>query len=300
MRSTYIAVVATTVMFASCEKDIDVKIPDYKPLLVLNSNTEVDDTIRVTVGKSEGILNYKTGHNLSVNNAIVQLYSGSNLLETMKYDSASGTYNSKTIAVEGGKYTLKVNAPGYAEASAATIAPAFVPIAGIQRIKNARINQDQQQQDELRITFNDPPTKRDYYIISIIRATTGPDSSSPSYSTCVNTIDASVEDISNDEIDQNTCIDGQWIFLRDELFNGTTKELKLFVESGFLENGGAQGFAEIVLQHVTEDYFKFQKTYRFAADNNGNPFAEPTNVYTNIKNGYGVFSILSYDVAEIK
>lgn len=301
MKHIRIVTAFATLALASCEKEITVKVPEYTPLLVVNSNTEVGDTMRVTIGKSVSILKFKNGQDLSVKDARVLLYKGSSVVDTMKFDALSSTYSSNTIAEDGQQYSVKVNASGYQEANASTKVPSFVKIENVQRIKNARLDADGMPQDELRITFSDPSAAGDFYILGLAKA--GSEYDSFGYSSCVNTIDASIESISNEQIDQNTCLRGEAIFIRDALFNGKTKELRLFVNSSYLDPytyGGRIFRVTIALQHVTEDYFKFKKTYMFASENEGNPFAEPTNVYTNVKNGHGVFSVLSYDAVEVK
>jgi hypothetical protein len=162
---------------------------------------------------------------------------------------------------------------------------------------------DGNQQDEIRIIFNDPPATGDFYILSISKQANLDTSFYSSSIGCVNTTDESVESIYDESIDQNTCLSGDAIFFRDALFNGTKKELRLFVPTGYVYPGTVNGdpvYAQVQLLHVTEDYFRFSKSYRFASDNRGNPFAEPVNVYTNVQNGYGVFSIMSADVKDVK
>jgi hypothetical protein len=94
------------------------------------------------------------------------------------------------------------------------------------------------------------------------------------------------------------------IFFRDALFNGTSKELHLFISSEYLlpvvGRNGDTLYPSVELYHVPEAYFRYLKSYQFASENNGNPFAEPTNVYSNVKNGYGIFSIISADYKELK
>lgn len=302
MKRHYIAALLAITGLASCEKEITVNVPEYTPLLVVNSDTEVGDTMRVSVGKSISILKFKNGQDLSVRDAQVLLLKSGKIVDTMKYDAMLNDYNSKTIAEDGGMYEVRVNAPGYKEASASTIVPSFVKIESIQRIAKARLDMDGMPQDELRITFKDPASAGDFYILSFTKDNTSGDTSM-FYSSCINTVDASIESVSNEQIDQNTCLNGNAIFIRDALFNGTTKELRVFINSAYLEPysyGGTVYRVIAALQHVTEDYFKFRKSYQFAIENGDNPFSEPTNVFTNVKNGYGVFSVLSYDAAEVK
>ncbi len=301
MNRNYIVAALGIVMLTACEKEIKVKVPEYQSKLVINSNTEVGDSFRVTIGKSMGILKYKAGQDLQIKDATVLLYEGNKLADTMRYDIFAGVYTSKILAKQGVSYSISAKVGNGQEATANTKVPSYVPIQSVQRIAKARLDIDGVQQDELRIKFTDPPGQGDYYVLSIIKPMDTLDEYG--YTGCINTVDASVESIYNEEIDQNTCLDGGVIFIRDALFNGTTKELRLFVQSAYIEPyiiDGQTVNAIVVLRHVTEDYFRFKKSYKFASANAGNPFSEPTNVYTNVKNGYGVFSVMSYDEKEVK
>ncbi len=302
MYKNIVLALSAIVFLASCEKEITVKVPAYTPKLVINSNTEVGDSFEVTIGKSVEILKYKANKDLSVIDATVMLYKGSVVADTMKYNMEKRAYTSDIVARDGDVYNIKVNAPNMPEATSVTNVPSFVPIADIQRIKKTRLDAEGQQQDELRIRFNDPASRGDYYILSVYSNYDSSNVYNYSYG-CIYTVDASVESVYDESIDQNTCLDGNAIFIRDALFNGITKELRLFVNSALMEPYEVDGdmvYPKVILRHVTEDYFKFQKTYRFASANAGNPFAEPTNVYTNVNNGYGVFSVLSYSAKDVK
>jgi hypothetical protein len=47
---------------------------------------------------------------------------------------------------------------------------------------------------------------------------------------------------------------------------------------------------ELELIHASKEYYLYHSKLTIAADNNGNPFAEPVIMYTNINGGYGVFA----------
>ncbi|WP_410963591.1 DUF4249 family protein, partial [Salmonella sp. SAL4455] len=57
--------------------------------------------------------------------------------------------------------------------------------------------------------------------------------------------------------------------------------------------GGIPVKAYVNVLRITEDYFKFVKSYSVYYNSSDNPFAEPSNVYTNVKNGYGIFALLT-------
>lgn len=298
----YITILSLILLFTSCEKVIKIDVPDQKPQVVINSYTETNDTIQVQVGKTVGVLKRKNGQDYSLANATVTLTSSDAVSEVLKYDIATGLFSGKMIAQAGKSYDIKVSSPDYKDAEATSSVPEKVEISDVKHFSKVRLDIDGNSLDEVRIQFTDPPAAGDYYVIKYIPANQRLDSSY--LYGCIYTNDLSVESIYNEDIDINTCLSGDGIFLRDAVFNGTIKELRLFVSSvmteSFTDMNGDTLYPAVQLYHVPEAYFKFQKSYQFATENNGDPFSEPTNVYSNVKNGLGVFSIVSKSSRDIK
>jgi len=44
------------------------------------------------------------------------------------------------------------------------------------------------------------------------------------------------------------------------------------------------------LLHVTEDFYRYQQSIRLQQENDGNPFAQPVQVFSNVQGGYGLFA----------
>jgi hypothetical protein len=286
-------------VFSSCEKTIDVNTPPYVRKITVNNNTESGQPLYVMVGTSAAIKDQKFQPDLTIRNADVKLYVDGIFTETIPFDTYAG-YQSATIAQPGKKYTVKVTAPSYDPAEGEVIVPSVVPITGITYTPFARKNEEGEMQDAVTITFTDPTSEGDFYIISINEPK---DSFSYSGDFCVNSNDASVETNASEVTDVNTCLENNFIFVRDVLFNGRQKEIRFYANSHNLQpryNGFDTTYATITLHHVTEAAFRFSKSARIASDVNGNPFAEPVNVYSNITGGLGIFSVLSLYVAEIK
>lgn len=304
MKYNIIAITIATILLTSCEKEIIIDVPSHEPKLVINSVTYTNDTIGVMLSKSIDILQHKYGSDLSVKNAEVQLQVGNSTPVTLKYNNITGMYESNIKAAPGTTYNIKAKAAGFTEASALTRSPREVKIQSLQRINNVRLDMEGTTQDELILTFDDPAGEKNYYIIAISSLYVANGDDEVVFSNCINTSDPSVETIYDESIDQNTCIDGNGIFLRDDLFDGKRKELRLFIRSADLQSyeipGHGTVYPTIEIKHVTEEYFRYLKSSRYASVNSGNPFAEPTNVYSNIKNGYGIFSIHNVDINDIK
>lgn len=75
----------------------------------------------------------------------------------------------------------------------------------------------------------------------------------------------------------------------DGIFNGET------IAQGTGYNFKKGDRLEVYLYHITEDFYEFTRTMRAAENANGNPFAQPAVIKSNIKGGIGVFAALSYD-----
>lgn len=290
--------VAAALLFSSCEKTINVNVPPTVSKLVLNSTSVTSGPLFASVSRTATIKERSSNPDLAIYNATAQLYIDGVFAETMIPDG-TGNYFSSVGAIAGKRYEVRASAPGYTDVSATTIAPATVPIATLSRLADARKDADGNMQDLLTLTFNDPAASGDFYIIRIMP----PQNGYPTGGFCTNSPDASIETLDNDVAGDNTCLDANNIFMRDELFNGSTKELKLYVPSEMVRPalfGTDTTYGNVQLLHVTEDYFKYMKSYIISDRSNGDPFAEPVNVFTNVNNGYGIFSILNPSVKEIR
>ncbi len=289
------------ITFVSCEKTIKVNPPGHAPKLVVESNTPAGAPFMIKLSKTVPVLAYRSQDNYSVSDATVILHEDNLPVDTLEYDILSESYHSTHLAVPGRTYQLKMTAPGVPEAFAGSIVPTSVPVTEVIRTKEARIFNGETQ-DELKIRFEDPAAAGDYYIIAINPVFIF--TPFPHDTRCVYSTDASIEYFNDEFIDIYTCIESNAIFISDKLFNGTTKEVSIFTNSDNLipstDSAGNAIFPTVLLYHVTEDYFRYRKSHQYVMNNEGNPFSEPAGVHTNIRNGYGIFSIMSADIKEIR
>jgi hypothetical protein len=284
---------------SSCEKAINVNIPPQTSKLTINCVAEVGMPFYLLAGRTGSLKDRNTNPDLAIGNAVVKLYVDGVYTETMKYQQSFGYY-SVAIVEAGKKYSVEVSAPSYGDASASAVAPVPVAISNVVRTYAVRKDENGNFQDALDISFSDPSAAGDFYIINI---NAPQDSMYHNYGFCVNSPDVSIETPEGDIGDVNTCLSSGGIFMRDVLFNGGKKEIRFYVNSDILGpffNGTDSVYATMELYHVSEDYFRYVQTQRVAADTDGNPFAEPVNVYSNVSNGYGIFSIISSDIMEVK
>lgn len=297
--SIYIGLIALTLFFASCEKSIKVNLPPFTSKLTINCLTELNTQFVVTVGNTMSISSVVGVNPISY--AKVSLYENGVLKEQLVYDSLSMSYYSSTIATSGNTYKLKVSANGFTDASAEVTAPGPTPITSINHIVEARKGIDGSMEDELTLQFQDPSMPNDYYLVSIIKAH---DSTGYQFGGfCVFSSDPSIETSANELVDANTCLDNTRMFMRDGLFNGKQKELKLYANSDNLLQFPTffdTTYPVLSLVHVPEACFRYYKSLEVAKNTKDDPFSEPVNVYSNVVNGYGLFAIKSSSSIELK
>lgn len=301
---------AVLLMLAACEKTIKVEIPVKEPSLVVNGRLAKDELLNLKVGKSRGILEPSgTGSPeelYTVKTAIPVIFENGVPVDTLVYqasDYAYRTIRNKRVR-PGFVYTVKVLAPGFKEVTASSAMPSQSVIAGLQWIKEARVNSYGERMDEITLKLDDPAGERNFYRVEVWETYGG----GVSYPVaCLSISDKDVEQTGNetDPGDPESCYRGDMVLMQDQYFNGARKQLKIYVTSGTLYNYTDPVNHRVIrpyvkLFRITEDEFKYLKSrgvYSFSADN---PFAEPVNVHTNVQNGYGIFSVSTMAVDSLR
>jgi hypothetical protein len=290
-------------LIAACERDVTVNVPPQSTKLVLNSITRVNTQFRVSVGKTAGILDQTDANSFKVTNAFIQLYENNVLKDTLVYSASTDAYTVKrnTRPVTGNTYSIKASAPGFVTVEGETVTPQTTMIQSITKRANARKDADGNWLDEVKITFADDASTANYYLFKVKRPTFA-NGSVVNYNGiyCMHSYDKDIERGNNsDPTDFENCID-QEFFMTDKNFNGQTKEIILFIQHYQLDpylNPTNNVYAKpiVELHSITYDHYKYRKSYDAYKDSEDNPFAEPVLVFSNVKNGYGIFS--TYDLA---
>lgn len=284
----------------SCEKEVEVKLPKEEPRLVVNALLNNNTVFRVNISKSTGIFDSNSS-NTSLSNATVLLYENNNFKDSLLYNSFSELYVAKnnTRVVAGNLYFLKAAAPGFLAVETQSKAPVSVPIVNIVKRENVRTDADGFQLDEIRLTFNDNAATSDFYLVRLRK----PSSSSGNTvqydeNLCLSSSDKDIDRYAaSDPRDIESCFGNEFL-MTDKNFNGSQKEIIFFATHTsmmpFVNPVNNRTYKPVIeLHHITQDQYRFSKSYNTYLDADGNPFAEPVLIYGNIKNGYGIFSAFS-------
>ncbi len=258
---------------SSCERDANVDLPEIKPKLVLVSFITPQDTIiTATLTRSQPIFEpYDPNANQPVSNATVTM-SGSAGSVQLIYNVIRERYEASAAAlpiIAGRTYSLTATTPAGESVEAETTVPVNNGIIGFSVTINDSLYEDlysMQLSTQLTFRMNDFAGEENYYRFFnavVVRDTLTNDTSSVRF---MNQLFA----------DNNQ--DGQTI---QSTINGTWSE--------YNPNGSRKVIGyDFWLFNANIDYYRYHKSlYSYAGDD---PFSEPILIYTNVKNGLGVFA----------
>ena len=299
-------------MLFSCELEQEVAIPDHEPKLTLRLTlrNEIPDTSghegNLYIGRSQSVLDAKqelTG----IDNATVRLYDEAGQLVELYKHTGIGLYHYTgagyyepvryTIPEPGKVYRIEAAAPGYKTIESTIKMPAktIVSEASFTDTIATDMGYFKILEGNLKVTIQDDRSEQNYYMIYV----TPRDRNLRFMDLYYRYIpDETGGIIKQDKLRLGTVFS-------DELFQSGqivfTSKLSVFSESKIYEHGVESelkfAFLEIRVEQLTRDEYLFQKTLQSQRDNDGNPFAEYTQVHSNVRNGYGVLggvTITSY------
>ncbi len=268
----------------ACEKTIEFDLPTEDPQLAVTSKIVASDSIHAIVSISSPAL---SGNPKIANDATVLLMENGQTVATLTINPNSSViggqnvylYTAQYPFVLGKTYTLKVSKTNYETVEGSCIVPR-APIvetaeyfAATKKIKGSIV---------------DRPGKGHIYKIEV-------QMKNDFYGRGFSSTDLTMEFYEGFsefiEVD-NEGTYGTRAFLRDELFDGKTRNFELNYHDF---NGGGTGGDSLFLKitAVSLDQYEFEKTVDLGAFSGENPFSEPLSIYSNMSNGKGNFGAVN-------
>ncbi len=201
------------------------------------------------------------------------------------------------------KYSLKGSAIGYDDISADDILPPAVKIQNIRfekdgfesLVNNFGGKPTKTIKDLIEFTFDDP-TGNNYYLLEV-------------RSTQADNQGVLVQRVASFDMNQQFSassggFSGRKAIIPDQTFDGKTFKVQLGVSA----RGGGKGGGttptvaeyQIILRSVSRNSYLFEQALASYNANNGNPFAEPVVLFTNVYKGFGLFSMQQKATAIVK
>lgn len=279
-------------LLTSCELVVDVDLPEFKPSLVINSVIHPDTTFIIDLSTNRSILdsNYDFPR---VSGATLYLHEDGTLKGTFsESNDFPGRYTFDTYPSPGATYKIVAEKSGLPTAEAQAVIPTRETVVEIREISNR----------------NDVSNMRIIKLAYSIDDSEGEDF----YETRLYWISHYYEHHYDEEKDslikgemKKQLIDLHYSFLSadinefegtnpyyffdDELFDGQKKRITIEFEDPSSQWDTDTMEYRLHVRKLSKDYYQYLITSNLQKDSGGDGFSEPVQVYSNIKNGYGIF-----------
>ncbi len=287
-----IVIILLLIVSWSCTKTLDFEEAETDQQIVINSIISPDSSFSAVILRSRSVL-FDHPYIL-VPNVPLNLYEDGSLIREIS--SENGFYRIPDFKPQAGKtYRLATQVDGK-ELEATTSIPQKVEIVSV----DTTTVQDEWGYGQLnfKITFDDPETE-DYYRLVVMRdvlskstwgdsivyyrnySQVGFDTDDPVFKTLYN-------NFGDNEMDMGPY--NRYNLFSDVNFNGREHSIQFNVSSFY---GGYQDVVynkyEIHLLKMSEEFFNYLKYLNLYDYYSDDPFSEPVPVYSNVKNGTGIF-----------
>ncbi len=302
----YIALVLLISLF-SCEKDIEIEVEEGVNKMVLNAWLEEGEIPELKIYNSVFIFDQKKSG--VIGDASVNLFSKGNLVGELVYDGDKKLYTNRDVLIaENTNYEVVVEQSKYGTVSSSVDMPRDLSSEEVE-LKYVNFlteeNQYQNYAGEVQVSIKDPAGERNYYLIrvkSLEENWNAYDDADTVYTyhywNSFNTNDNQIQLIYQPG-------GGDLMLLSDEIFNGGTYSFALSSYNDLRKYEYAQDstsytkrYHQIQLYLVNEAFYR----YYVSLENNRYPdvFTEPTQVYSNIENGYGIIGASTKHLKDIE
>lgn len=280
--------------WTSCEKIIDISIPDKERKIVVNGLINPDQPVRINLSRSLSVL--EKDSLIPCIGGEVNLFQGSGLIG--KFQEETGGYYSLPgfLPLVGQSYRLTASYGALKPVEATAVLPAVVPIISVD---TTTIYGPYGPQDfRISVSFKDPLGIHNLYALGADMTYKEIDHSTNSYTGKKITSSAYIFGNSDQFVkDETTNFNGR-LFFDDLLFDGLNKTMTFDI-SNFSYFDSDTIWLDVKLEQLDPNYYIYMMSYDAYYQAHNNPLSEPVQVYTNVKDGYGIFSGSSSSVYPI-
>jgi hypothetical protein len=290
-------------LFSSCQKE-EITVPDTGRKIVINGLITTDSLFNVNLSRSLYITDSNLVEENMLTNARALLYQNGANIDSLEYAEipylnlgldiyVPSNYRSKRLyPLSGEEYEIRVRSPGLPDASAKIRIPGMVKIDHLDTAIVKLSGPFESWESNIRvlcdIEFTDPEYENNYYLLYVYRV--------PAFYSASNNMVFSCQDpVVEEYLNHGTFMEG--IAFTDRSISGQKHILRVTLNGKdigkpFYNDEFSESHRKAIyfrLCAITEDYYKFIQTLNLFLKNYKNPLAEPTQVYSNIEGGYGIF-----------
>lgn len=299
IKNTLLGHLAVILLLASCEKEIKFKQKEVEPKIVINALQHPDSVWVINVSGSTSILDKNKPDSLP--NATVSIKDeGGNVLEVLNHHSDGNfisTQGNKPLV--GKTYQLEVSHINYKTVEATATFPSPVPF---EIVDTSKVSFKSEESMRVKIRFADPIAESNYYFIKVMVTYKSYwfDEFGNMIDSVYNIYPESIgsNDLNVENLDENNS-KAMELYVKDNLINGKTTEIDLYLNY-FLFQHSEYTNITIFFASSSKEYYLHKISKNKYDATQGNPFAEPVIIYSNIKNGIGIFAGYSYSAISLK
>lgn len=305
------ALFLAVLLLSACTKFLDFEGDDAPPRLVVNGVMYPDSAFQVELSNSLGFVDI--GQIRPLLNGRVAVYDANgNLIDSLVHQG-EGIYRADALAQQGMRYEVRASSGAFAEVHANDVVPIAVPIISWDTLRTT--NSDGfSEYENLNFTFtiSDPGAEMNYYlieafqlqryfIVDVFNPFTGMFeldtifNEDPYLSRLYMNSSDQVIMSENDLFVGELAVYGSELYFSDALFNGSTRQFSVNVEYF-----NPYGTVVMRLSSCSYDFFRYRRTLQRYDWVEGDPFAEPVQVFSNIQGGgLGIWGGVSFDEVDI-
>lgn len=270
---TWAVALSAGLLGCNLQKDIDVPLPEYASQLAVECYLRSGEVPRLTVTESESYLapfNLNTFVKIVPTDVTATLTLPSGrvvplnflpMVDTVEQRGYTHFGRERIVARPGDTFTLNVQDRRGRRVTGSTTMTSYIPIDTVEYKFNDRSGSERKAY--LLVSFQDPPGTDDYYRFTVHKG-----------------------DPAKGALNR----DPEVAFSpQDRLNNG--QRFTLGTSYRFDEGDTLTS----TLYHMDFPFYRFRQSVSDARQANGNPFAQPSAIYSTVQGGLGVFTILNYD-----
>lgn len=290
----YYPILFFALLLSGCLEPVELPVLEVETKLVVNSNFTNDQYFQVRVTRSKSILD--SSNIIFVNNATVSIYEGGELLEVLKWFPPNGvdsfpSYRSVNVkAAFGVEYEIRASAPGFESVTSTGKVPYPSEISDTSLEDDG--NEPSQSFVWMSLGIEDDLEEDNYYHILVYQLSD--ELIQPSGGGVKDYQTRLFGPLKMFTFDPNApvsfFINNRGALVKDHSFNGQDKKFTFRVDFDRLRNQHDNGRIIVELRSVTEDYYDYLLSIKRQHDRSTNPLSEPAIDFTNVKNGYGIFT----------
>jgi|GEM_PF-2577548 len=263
----------------SFTKVVDLGIEDVDNQLAVIAKMESDsESNLILVSETLSVLD--TSKFQSLDNAEVKLMTPDKGEISWTFDPDYNLYNRDSFEfIPGETYSLEVNHPAHTSMTAEVKVPNAPELINLEHSLTGSSIPGQRAIHTITLKFKDPPDEENNYMfrgkMNSIITETGEEF----------TADFQF-DLSNNILDFNEDV------VSDITFDGNEHELILLGSlTSFISQNTTALSIEIDVISLSSDIVLYERSVQQAYDAVGNPFVEPSTIYSNFDNGFGIFTV---------